>query len=505
MLTFLTKFLYNIFCTTCFIGVIFQFLKSLKLFTMNEIVHQYGKRDLLGILIFLYTLNIIPIIKSGISDDLNLEESEVGECINWIVDNILDTFKGGSFLNNAWNSIIEYIMIVIFCKRQFTLNSSFFFGLSLFIKNVHSPWIQDFRDSETLCDEIPLKIEITNLLSVLFFIYLESNLARQHLKHNRRRLANCVVGSEIMSLVLILKGLAVNKCCLLLSSHLNGFKYGQLHCFYLRIVTFFCLSISHTISLVNTGLTKKVIFKFYIFTRIFQSTKETIENFSELNRFRKMTKSLNYSMLSPGKEELESLSDRLCIICRDEITEDNSKKLSCGHIFHIACLQNWMIRQYCCPTCLTPISSKSKNLLHEVEKTKHDLNRAKTNLISLVLGCKRYFTEDSNDRNSQARNFSLPCLEPDLCSLVFSKNRFPQCYSYNNIYEKTGYFQIFEKLYKIRTFILENLIHFSNSEATKNFKPNNSKNNSIFWTKKKLIKTSIDLQKITQIVPDIIS
>lgn len=43
-------------------------------------------------------------------------------------------------------------------------------------------------------------------------------------------------------------------------------------------------------------------------------------------------------------------SDNVCIICREEMT-DNCKKLPCNHIFHINCLTTWFQRQQTCPTC----------------------------------------------------------------------------------------------------------------------------------------------------------
>jgi len=47
-------------------------------------------------------------------------------------------------------------------------------------------------------------------------------------------------------------------------------------------------------------------------------------------------------------EELAA-SDKVCIICREELVE--AKKLSCGHMFHFACLRSWLERQQACPTC----------------------------------------------------------------------------------------------------------------------------------------------------------
>jgi len=35
------------------------------------------------------------------------------------------------------------------------------------------------------------------------------------------------------------------------------------------------------------------------------------------------------------------------------------KKLSCGHLFHSYCLQNWLERQFTCPTCRHPIPAEA--------------------------------------------------------------------------------------------------------------------------------------------------
>ena len=64
------------------------------------------------------------------------------------------------------------------------------------------------------------------------------------------------------------------------------------------------------------------------------------------------------------EEELTAMSDRTCIICREEmvstaVQEPNTqsdgpnmtpKKLPCGHIFHFQCLRSWLERQQSCPT-----------------------------------------------------------------------------------------------------------------------------------------------------------
>jgi hypothetical protein len=501
MIITIIKLFYNVSFTICFLWGIVKVLRGLRLFTINELINYYGKGSFICVTLTLFSLNLILNLKSGLIEDFNLENGFFSEQLTLIHENMKNVFELGSFFNSLWNSMVEYIMIVIFCKRQFTLNSSFYFALSILIKNLHLLWIQNFRSLEVSKGTFSFRNELINIISFLFTINLEIYLSKIHIHFSKRRLANCVVSSEIVSIVLILKGLCVNKFFSLLNSTFEKFDYNQLHCFYLRIVIFSLLSISHLLSLINLGLTKKVIFKFYVCTRIFQSTKELIENFTELNRFRKMTINLNNSMSSPTEEELQNLSDHLCIICRDEITPETSKKLHCGHIFHIVCLQNWMIRQYCCPTCLTVISSKSKNHLRDVDRISYETNRAKIDLISLLVGCAQKTKKNYSNRPFNMRTTSLPPLEPDLTSIVFSKVRSFQTINFKRVKSESNKFlSTFEKLLKIRTFILENFVIVSNFNQIKNNYSQSKKLKSFVWKGESSIDTIKNLQKITCLI-----
>lgn len=501
MVITIIKLFYNLSFTICFLWGIIKGLRGLRLFTMNELVYYYGKGDVISVTLILFSFNLILNFKSGLMEDFNFENRFFSEQLILICENMKNIFELESFINSLWNSIVEYIMIVIFCKRQFTLNSSFYFALSLLIKNLHLLWIQNFRTLEVNKGTLSFTNEWVNLTSFLFTINFEIYLSKIHIHFSKRRLANCVVSSEIVSIALILKGLAVNKFFSLLSSIFQKIDYNQLHCFYLRIVIFSLLSISHLLSLMNLGLTKKVIFKFYVCTRIFQSTKELIENFSELNRFRKMTINLNNSMSSPTEEELQNLSDRLCIICRDDITPETSKKLHCGHIFHIVCLQNWMIRQYCCPTCLTVISSKSKDHLRDVDRISYKTNRTKIDLISLVVGCAQKTIKNYSNGTFKIRITSLPPLEPDLTSIIFSKvNDFQSINFKRAKSESNKFLSTFEKLLKIRSFILENFIIISKFNQIKNNHGQPKKLKSFVWKGESSIDTIKNLQKITCLI-----
>lgn len=415
------KLVFNISYTVCIISIFLGIFKCFRLTTMQEILICCGKKDALSFFIVLLTFNSISNIISGFSDNFNLGDLSSDNYFNLANVKISEIFKNGNFSNNFWITVWEYIQILTSVRRQFTLHSSFFFLLSLFLKNLSLPLIQNFRASETPLDEIPTQTILVSFLFLIFGIYLESNLAKNLLHYSKRRFSNCFLGSELNSFDLILKGLCV-EYFLVLVSNICNFEYGRFHFFYLRLFVFFSYSASRILSLRNiAGVTKKGSFQLYIYMKIFQSVKEAIEVFSEFNRFRKTTININYSMKSPTEEELNNLSDQSCIICRDEITGDSSKKLSCGHIFHIKCLQNWLISQYRCPTCRTEVSSKSKDPLNDVEKSRFESSRTKVDLISLVLGCRSRLPVKSFYQISKNCYKSLPSLNPDLASIVFFK------------------------------------------------------------------------------------
>ncbi|RHZ02046.1 hypothetical protein DYB35_010871, partial [Aphanomyces astaci] len=71
-------------------------------------------------------------------------------------------------------------------------------------------------------------------------------------------------------------------------------------------------------------------------------------------RYRRITANMNERFPSPTEDEMNE-TDRICIICREEMTLDSSKKLPCSHIFHLNCLRMWLQRQQTCPTCRSNI------------------------------------------------------------------------------------------------------------------------------------------------------
>ncbi|KAG7202775.1 hypothetical protein KM043_009943 [Ampulex compressa] len=64
----------------------------------------------------------------------------------------------------------------------------------------------------------------------------------------------------------------------------------------------------------------------------------------------------NYPMAS--QDELAENSDN-CAICWEKM--ESARKLSCGHLFHNACLQSWLEQDTSCPTCRLVLSMQANH------------------------------------------------------------------------------------------------------------------------------------------------
>jgi E3 ubiquitin-protein ligase synoviolin len=121
-----------------------------------------------------------------------------------------------------------------------------------------------------------------------------------------------------------------------------------------------------------------VIITFYglplnIIRDVYVTARSFITRLRALHRYQTATRNMDQRYPNATPEELSAMSDRTCIICREEMstgpnqdpqlapggqapvpTSDGPnttpKKLPCGHIFHFNCLRSWLERQQNCPT-----------------------------------------------------------------------------------------------------------------------------------------------------------
>lgn len=47
----------------------------------------------------------------------------------------------------------------------------------------------------------------------------------------------------------------------------------------------------------------------------------------------------------------DSLEDRECAICQEDLAQTKVLSLPCGHLFHKECVKEWLQRKATCPTC----------------------------------------------------------------------------------------------------------------------------------------------------------
>jgi E3 ubiquitin-protein ligase synoviolin len=117
-----------------------------------------------------------------------------------------------------------------------------------------------------------------------------------------------------------------------------------------------------TIIIAFYGLPLNIVRDVYITARSF------ISRLRALHRYQTATRNMDQRYPNATPEELTSMSDRTCIICREEMISQEAtrgdahlpahsdgpnttpKKLPCGHIFHFHCLRSWLERQQSCPT-----------------------------------------------------------------------------------------------------------------------------------------------------------
>lgn len=107
--------------------------------------------------------------------------------------------------------------------------------------------------------------------------------------------------------------------------------------------------------IVKHGLPLNMIRDVYVTARSF------VTRFRALTRYLSATRDMDRRYPNATEAELNDMSDRTCIICRDELAlrdlqaqqagpNTTPKKLPCGHIFHFNCLRSWLERQQSCPT-----------------------------------------------------------------------------------------------------------------------------------------------------------
>lgn len=120
-----------------------------------------------------------------------------------------------------------------------------------------------------------------------------------------------------------------------------------------------------TLNLVNIFISNLY---YTLFTNHYMGrTLSLIEGFKRLRdhikniiNWKKLMNSIKEDLQNPTQEDLDS--DDNCIICRNKMTIDDSKKLPCNHCIHTHCLSRWIGQKSTCPLCQYDLSQVIKGL-----------------------------------------------------------------------------------------------------------------------------------------------
>lgn len=142
-------------------------------------------------------------------------------------------------------------------------------------------------------------------------------------------------------------------------------------------------------------------------------------------RLRRALGSLDGALPDATHEELSAFDDE-CAICRGPMAK--AKKLSCNHLFHLACLRSWLdqglAEVYSCPTCRRPLflpnsqDHTSSIAGHIVNNDRHSeqgnvgLDQRRMNGQALPVGAFPNQQENNSDASWRAAGFDSGWVPP---------------------------------------------------------------------------------------------
>jgi len=342
---------------------------------------------------------------------------------------VLNFFKNRILLQELKEAVMECFFVLLFSPRQFSFYSSLVFGTFILFKTVHQTCLQNFKiqkSSKKNLKSSKLFFFFANLFFVTFF---EAAVAKIYLSGTRRRIVNLIIGAEVLYLTSSLKESIVDHFLTVANDKLfeGKWKFQGACELYLQNLISVSNFFSYTVALNNLSISKKGIFKYYVLRRAFQCGKEFFQNFEEYTRHRKTQICIGTVMQNPTNEDIQNFSDNVCIVCRDDMLPDMSKKLPCKHVLHTLCLQDWLRRQFGCPICMAPISSSISKTKKQSDTTEtFSIKKTKINTIALATGFSKSKMLARYFMNNQETFSSLPSLFPDFTNLFFWTSRDPE-------------------------------------------------------------------------------
>lgn len=72
-----------------------------------------------------------------------------------------------------------------------------------------------------------------------------------------------------------------------------------------------------------------------------------------------------------------------CAVCLLPMSQTNSRRLDCGHTFHLNCIDRWKRRSHTCPMCRAPFDLPMYRIKVTIEPDGQTMERVTSNLTSI--------------------------------------------------------------------------------------------------------------------------
>ncbi|ORZ40598.1 hypothetical protein BCR44DRAFT_1386347, partial [Catenaria anguillulae PL171] len=270
----------------------------------------------------------------------------------------------------SWIAVTELLLAMTTFREDFDARFALYFTLLLFLKAFH--WIT--ADRVDIMEQLPSAPFLSHFRLQLFMA------AMLTLDIFLCRLATASFADSGPSVMLLFGFeytiLASSMLVTAIKYFINLYDARQDNAWESKSTWVFYLDLVHDLfKLVNYMAFFVVIITHYglplhALRDLYLTLRSFLLKVRDLLRYRRATRNMNTRYPDATAHELAQVSDRTCIICREDMyaageplpssTTANStldppthripKKLPCGHIFHFGCMRSWLERQQTCPT-----------------------------------------------------------------------------------------------------------------------------------------------------------
>ncbi|KAJ3353904.1 E3 ubiquitin-protein ligase hrd1 [Allomyces javanicus] len=295
----------------------------------------------------------------------------------------------------SWVAVTELLLAMTVFRDEFDARFTFFFLVLLFLKAFH--WITadrvDFMEhtpTAPFLSHLRLQSFMAALLAV--DLYLVFVCMASYWQHGPSMMILFGFEYTILASTMVVTALKYILHAVDARWYDHQWEAKSVWVFYLDLVHDFFKLVNYLtflgVVLTTYGLPLHILRDLYLTLRSF------LLKVRDLVRYRRATRNMDARYPSATPDDLARLSDRTCIICREDMYAPGEprpdepdeivppvaaatggvgagtppapftatathgtrrsqvpKKLPCGHVFHFGCLRSWLERQQSCPTC----------------------------------------------------------------------------------------------------------------------------------------------------------